>query len=65
MCIQSGDKGGTKRPFYQERPLCCKAFARPSDAYRLTALGVSQSGKKVLASILEVCPLVALLNGRK
>ena len=33
--------------------------------YRLTALGVSQSGKKVLASIFDVCPLVALLLGRK
>ena len=33
--------------------------------YRLTAEGVSQLGKKVLATIFDVCPLVALLNGRK
>ena len=27
--------------------------------------GVSQPGKKVLATILEVCPLVSVLDGRK
>ena len=33
--------------------------------YLLAALGVTQAGKKVLATILLVWPLVALLLGRK
>jgi hypothetical protein len=38
------------------------AIAYRLAALGLIALGVSQSGKKVLASIFDVCPRVALLN---
>jgi hypothetical protein len=39
---------------------------RPSSfVYGMTASGGLQPGKKVFATIFEVCPLVALLFGRK
>jgi hypothetical protein len=42
--------------------LFCRLMRR---SYFLRPLGVSQLGKKVLATILLVCPLVALLLGLK